>query len=344
MRYAAAAIIVVLCAAAAGLAWAQTGYWSDDKDYLGDYPKSHALCRAVQNLKPPMSDRPDGATSKGLKGCSSERLYYGVGIPADPAKARQCAFLEADQTDDGGAFSGSAMLMTIYANGRGAHRDLDLAMHYACGIDGAPAEYDGRVTHLAALKTNPSAKPFDYCDDVTSGLAGGFCASHTAKVHKAVRDAQLTKLMAGWSPSQRAAFAPLNKAYEAYVAAHSSKEVDMSGTLRGAFSIDAEESVRDDFLEKLTTLSAGAVPDLDYKDQDAQLNEAYRVQMRTPEEQLGTVKHTDIRTTQRIWLAYRDAFVLFAKVLSPSTSSDAIAAWVTQRRVKWLTEGDGEEG
>lgn len=317
--------------------------WGDNTDYASDsaYSETMAMCRQVKGRQPPASDRPDAAAARSLKGCSSEALYYGIGIAADPVKARQCAFVEAANPEEGGVFSGETMLMTIYANGRGAKRDLDLAIHYACRIDGAPMEYDGRIRHLAALKTKPEAEPFHFCNDVTSGLAGGYCASHEADIAGAKRDARLAKLMAAWTPAERAAFAPLKAAMAAYVDAHGGKEVDMSGTLRAALQTSAEEEVRADFADMLEALQAGRVPPGDYKAADAALNAAFKKARAFAPGDMGTVTREDILDAQRTWLKYRDAFIAFAKVKWPGVSSDSVAAWMTQTRTKMLEGSQG---
>jgi uncharacterized protein YecT (DUF1311 family) len=334
----------VVAAAAAGPARAQSSYWSDNKDYASDpqYAQSVSLCRKVARLEPPAADRPTAAQAKALKGCDSEKLYYGIGTPADPAKARLCAFIEADTAKDDAVFGGESMLMTVYANGRGAARNLDLAMHYACGIDGAPAEYDGRIKHLAQVRAKPDGKPIDYCDDVTSGLAEGYCAAHTADIDGARRDARLKALMASWSPAERAAFGPLRKAMAAYVDGHGGNEVDMSGTARAAMEIGEEEGVRTEFLAMLEKLQAGTAPRFtaaQYKAEDAALNAAYRKLQAAPEEDMGTVTHAGIRTAQRSWLAYRDAFIAFAKVKYPAVTADSLAAWMTRTRTKVMEGG-----
>ena len=123
--------------------------WGDDHESFTQGPEfaaSKATCRRLRGLTPPASDRPDAATAAALgKSCNAEALYYGIGMPADPVKARQCALIEEDAGKaspyDAGRFGGTAMLMTIYANGVGAARDLDLATALACRVDGAAAEF-----------------------------------------------------------------------------------------------------------------------------------------------------------------------------------------------------------
>jgi hypothetical protein len=320
--------------------------WGDARDEWassGDFETSKALCRKLRHREPPVSDRPDAAAAASLKGCDSEALYYGIGMPSDPVRARQCAFLEAER-DDGEVFSGRTMLMTIYANGRGAKRDLDVAAHLACGIEGAPMESHGRVTHLAELEAKGwKGQDFHFCDDITSGLAMGYCESHEASLAGARREAALAAMTGGWSAAEKQAFARLRTAHAAYVEAHGSGEVDLSGTARAAMAIAAEEALRDELVEVLERLRSGRAlptPAARLPAEDAALNAAYRKRLRETggeDSGVGAVTAEGIRSAERAWLRYRDSFLAFAAVKFPSVPRAELAAWLTRQRTARLT-------
>ena len=315
-------------------------------------PTSDALCHGLGGREPPAADRPTPAEARALRGCASEDLYYGETGPADFAKARQCAFLEADagqgtsRTD--AVFAGETILMQLYANGLGGvKRDLDLATAYACAIDGAPAEIELRVKHLQALKAKPlstgaGAKRFDYCDDITSGLAGGFCAARDAAIAKKGRAARAAALGVRVPPEARPALAALRKASAVFVDARGG-EVDESGTARAQMEIDEEEATRDTFAAHLAALIDGRWPKAsaaDARAADDALNAAYRKALAflASKNNMMTVKPEDARKAQRAWIAYRDAFIAFAKAASPQTTPDAVAATLSRERAKALAD------
>jgi hypothetical protein len=333
--------VALAIAAAAEPPW----NWGDSKDEWassGDFETSKSICRKVRGREPPPADRPDPATARSLKGCSSEALYYGIGMPADPVRARQCAFLEAEG-DEGGVFSGRTMLMTVYANGRGAKRDLDVATHLACGIAGAPMESHGRVTHLAELEAKAwKGQDFHYCDDVTSGLAMGYCASHGAAIAGARREAALAAMVTGWTAQEKQAFARLRTTHSAYVEAHGSGEVDLSGTARAAIAIGAEEALRDELVEVLERLRSGRplpTPAARLRAEDAALNAAYRKRLKEAAEagdHPGAVTPAGIRAAERAWVRYRDSFLAFAAIKFPRVPRAELAAWLTRQRTALL--------
>jgi uncharacterized protein YecT (DUF1311 family) len=334
-------MIVIVGAAGAD----QVYDWSDDTSEISaGFEESKAICRAVKTREPPRADRPDSATAASLEQCDSAALYYGIGMPADPVKARQCAFVEREAGDDT-VMGGSIMLMTIYANGVGARRDLDVATHLSCGLEGAPFESDGRARHLQQLKAEGwTGSDFHYCDDVTSGLAMGYCAGHQERIDGAKRAVALATLTARWSAAERQALATLQAAHDAYVEAHGGGEVDLTGTARAALAIGAEEALRDEFLDMLKGLSAGTAPratSAGYRTADAALNAAYRKRLalaQADDAVPGAVTRAGIRGAQRAWLRYRDAFLAFARLKFPSAPGDSLAAWLTDQRTKILAE------
>ncbi len=262
-------------------------------------------------------------------------------MKADPVRARQCALTQLGTKDDGAAFGPKVILMTVYANGRGGERNLDLAMHLACSLDAAPAEYDARLEHLSTLK-KPNiklARPFDYCDDITSGLAGGQCAAHQKSIDDVKRKARLEGIVQGWTPAQRQAFTSLEKAKADFVAARSEGEVDSTGTARVAFTIGEAARREDAFLDFLDRLERGkgvkaSRSDLPSADRD--INMVYRQIQDRRDFNAGSVTLSNIQNTQKLWLKYRDAWLAFAKLRYPDVPQDAISATLTLERINML--------
>lgn len=348
MTRAAIAFIAITAAALAGAAFAADKAWNwgtAQDEYANDasFAQSKAICRKLGAPVIPAADRPSPAQAAALKNCDPEALYYGQGMPRDAVKARQCAILSAGHSDDDDAFfSARAILMQIYANGLGVPRNLPLATSFACSIESAPAENDGRVMHLQSLMTKPEKTPFDLCDDITSGYAGGECTARDSIATAAGRDTTIAKVAAHFPAASKPAFADLKKAMEAFAKAHGEGEVDLSGTLRDAFVTQAEDLERDQFLQDLTRLANDKWPRADHATmvaQDMRLNTDYKAAMAActqTKDNLSTVKAEDVRTAQRAWLTYRDAWVRFAAAAAPAVSPDAMTARLSRLRALQL--------
>ena len=302
------------------------------------YARSQGLCRAVAGHEPPASDRPDSATAASLANCDAEALYYGIGVTRDPARARQCAFTQQPTDQMLEPFAGRAMLMTIYANGEGATRNLDLAIRLACTLEGAePAEYDRRVTHLARLRERGGrGDDFSFCDDIDPGLGTGLCASHRAALARPQREAAQRALIARWSEDQRQAYEPLRRAFEEFVAASAAGDLARGGSSHASLRNRLEQGLRDQFAEMLRRLETGRAPRFtaaQFRTEDLQLNQAYQARL-ADERQFDApgISPESIQNAQRAWLRYRDAFLAFAAVKYPRVPRDSLAAWLTQNR------------
>lgn len=323
-------------AATAALPWGATRYTR----FTIASGKTLATCQRVGEPRIPAADKPTAAERAALKGCDSEKLYYGIGGKPDHVAARKCAIIEAEGADDAN-FAGSTILMQVYANGYGVTRDPDLATAFACGLDGAPMEYDLRVGALQALKTMPGKQPFDYCDAITSGLGQGVCADHLSRQAAVGRNTKLTTLAASLPPAGRTAYQATRNTFDAYVEAYGDGEVDQSGTARAMLVTEAEDKVRDQFVKDMQRLKTGQWPAAnaaDAKSADAQLNASYKAALAWAgsKDKYGTVTAEGIRAAQRAWLPYRDAFVAFAAKIAPSVSRDAVLARLTRLRLAQL--------
>jgi len=329
---------------------------ADDVPWHGNFisPPVRAVCDRTATLPDPASDGPQ-APAAALKDCDPVALYYGIGRPADPVAARQCALSERRQGEGGPSLGGDAVLAMIYANGRGVRRNYDQAIRLSCSGSWAEAELQARVTHLLALKANPAcAGPggtaaegkggvcaFDFCDDITSGAMGGVCSDRDSRLAAVARKGRMARFQSGLTPDQRPAYAALSKAMEAYASAHGGSETDLSGTLRAAFIIEAEDAVRTAFETDLAALASGKAPAgtaADLATADAALNAAYKAAMAQSYPEMSGIRHEGIRGAERAWIAYRDAFVRFAAARWPAVPAEAVKTKLTRDRTALLKE------
>lgn len=330
----------------AGLAQARTFNWADDpaaKDPR--YAASRAICRGLKDVAVPAADAPTPAEAASLADCSSEALYYGIGRPADPKAARLCAFVEkrnADPQVTNYGFTGDRILMTVYANGVGAPRNLDLATALACRSEAAPAEVDGRVKDLAGKKAaNWTGTDFSLCDAAAGRLMFGLCAGHDQLIARANAAQAFAALSANWSAADRAAFGPLRRAEAGFADAHAQNEVDGSGALSAFDGVGAEQKVDADFAALLADAEAGrvaAATPAEADAADAARDTAYRDLMaRASELSRGsTLKPAGFASAQRAWQRYRDAWGSFVKVRYPGLSPAAVAARLSRERAAQL--------
>jgi len=237
-----------------------------DLSYFGEtdeWEKTRSICAAVSDTRAPEGDLPTPEDRTVLEGCSSADLYYGIGMPADPVAARKCAFLEVERNKAEAAHSfatpfefhdAHGMLAMIYANGKGAGRNLDFAIHAACQMEDAPRAMVGRIEHLDRLRREgPDADAFSTCDDITSGISIGICSDLSARIAEQDRAKELAAWTAEWPASQRDAFADAFASFEAYASV--SNELNcFRGTAAAACSIGGVERDIAIFLARLRSV------------------------------------------------------------------------------------------
>lgn len=310
-------------------------------------PPPEAACEDWLRVPVPAAD-----TGNAADACDAGLLYYGRdGSGGDRRAARHCAYLERGNGDGILAhrtiFGGSGVLMMLYANGEGVPRDTALASRFACEYGGAPAEIRGRLQHLQRIADRSDTAPLDICDDITSGMMSGFCASRDAELAGVRRARQWARLQSDWTPAQLDAWQRLRRTADAYAHAVAGNEIDLSGTARGAFAVEARETLEIQLLEDVGRFERGDRPAqraADLVPADQALNAIYR-SVRTQltagvaahEYALfGTVTADGVRDSQRAWLRYREAWVAFAATRWGDTPADAWRAWLTGSRTTAL--------
>lgn len=194
------------------------------------------LCDEFIEIPIPAADLPTVQDKESLKDCDAEVLYYGIGVPGDPGRARLCAYIEmekAEEKTNTPPFQSAGILMNIYANGKGARRNIPLAKLMACIVWSAPAELEARLEHLSQIEAGKRLKTeFDVCDDITSGMMGGECAAHEGRISDAERNSYLSQVREKLSTSQQSLLSDLPKKLEAFITARSDGEIDKGGTIR----------------------------------------------------------------------------------------------------------------
>jgi uncharacterized protein YecT (DUF1311 family) len=305
-----------------------------------------AACDNFAKVQVPTADLPTPEERKALASCNSYDLYFGFDHPADPVKARKCAYLEREPgtvtTNPNPVFSGAGLLTMIYANGKGAARNFDLALKFACESDGTE---DIRVEHLLKLKDeNWTGDDFDLCDDQSTTLTMNWCVNQGSDEGQPVRAAEASAITEKWTAAEKTAFRELQKAATASFEASTQNEVDLSGTIRTVSMFVVDISLNNDFLAALQRFEKGQLPKftaLEFSKVNAELNSLYSKLQSDPKNsayEYTTLTPEGVKIAQRAWLRYREAWVKFGHVKYPSVTPESWRTWLTQERVEILKD------
>lgn len=302
-------------------------------------------CMAVKSVMPERKDLPSEEMAPSLLKCEALGDYYDtldMDSPrqSDWMKVVYCAHRN-NKTD---------VLSMLYANGFGVQRNLRLALRYACEMGATKAEKEGRVEHITdmmAARGDGNQQRYDICDDITSGMMQGFCAGIEEKRAEKARTTQLKIMTTKWNGPQRMAFVNLKEAMETFAEARGINETDTSGTAWTAMAIESEATEKNLFLSDIKQLEGGNLPrftEQQFKNEDKRLNEVYQQLMHVSVDDdhsgIGdtTIVKSSVRSTQKIWLGYRDAFVAFGRLRYPEVKAESWKAWLTKRRIEQLED------
>jgi len=299
-------------------------------------PGAKQICASVKDLKLPAADKPAPAAEKALASCVSLDAYFGLGQPADPVKARKCAYAEIDRGAKAPLLGGKAILMMVYANGNGAARNYDAAIKLACELGGAPGDDAGRVYQLDRLKKqNWTGNNFSVCDHSSGREMYEQCAILTERFDKIERDQKFNALIAAWKPAEKRAFHTLMEEANKFYEVQAKNGVNLEGT----FEVQEEIFFKNNLLSALEAFERGELPKYsaeEFQKSEAEEQAAYLRTQNGPDTKWGTITRESVRKSQDAWLRYRNAWTAFGRQKYPSVSEQSWKAWLDQDRIVML--------
>ena len=311
-----------------------TGLTAFSQSTISD-PGAKQMCAAVKSVELPTADKPTLAEEKTLAKCTSVDAYFGFGQPADPVKARKCAYAEIDR----GAklpLGGKAILMMVYANGKGAARNYDAAIKLACELGGAPGDDAGRVHQLDRLKKqNWTGTNFSVCDHSSGREMYEQCAILTERFDKIERDQKFNELIAGWKPADKKALHTFMEEANKFYEIQAKNGVNLEGT----FEIQEEIFFKNNLLSALEAFERGELPKYsaeEFQKLEAEEQAAYLRTQSGPDTKWGTITRETVRKSQDEWQRYRNAWIVFGRQKYPSITEQSWKAWLDQDRTVML--------
>jgi Lysozyme inhibitor LprI len=210
-------------------------------------------------------------------------------------------------------------------------------------LGGPEFEITDRVERLERLKKQGrTGKDFHICDDATGSVNMGLCAQFEEEFRRVARQRRRDTLMSAWRPAEKDAWRELQKTADEFFDASAFNEVDLSDALRVVVRVGAIAALDDRLLKAVEAFEHGRLPrwtPAAFKRADAALDARYR-QLQAHEFEYGTVNADSIKTAQRVWVRYREAWVQFGKIKYPSVTADSWRTWLARERIAMWKEID----
>jgi uncharacterized protein YecT (DUF1311 family) len=295
------------------------------------------VCVQADKVAEVSADMPQGDSSV-AGSCSAWNLYYGIGEQPDMRLARLCAFGATDDVESLG------VLTMIYAGGKGVAPNLPLAIHYACGIsDGWDSGTETAIWLQDQEQKGVARVDFDFCEHSTGRRMAYMCIERDQDRADNARVAAERGFDPDASGARRAALDALLQARSDFIDAHAHElHGGTVGTSQEALSeaIDTENI----WTRTLTDLAAGKLPQFTHQDflgADAALNDHYQGAKNTAiscsDGQFCTTVDQLVHA-ERVWLAYRDAWVAYGHLRWPQVSADSWRTPLTRERTDMLID------
>ncbi|HEY4678061.1 MAG TPA: hypothetical protein VIJ01_12905 [Candidatus Angelobacter sp.] len=298
-------------------------------------PHAKQVCASVKDVELPAADRPTPVEEKALASCVSQDIYFGFGQPADPAKARKCAYAEMDRNAKA-PIGGKAILMMVYANGNGAARNFDAAIKLACSLGGSPGDDTGRIYQLERLKKqNWTGNNFNVCDHSSGREMYEQCAILSERFDKIERDLKFNELTAAWKPAEKKAFNTFMVEANRFFEVQAKNGVNLEGT----FEIQEETFFKNNLLSSLQAFERGELPNYtaeEFQRAEAAENAAYQRTQTGTVTQWGTVTRQSLLKSEDEWRRYCSAWISFGRQKYPGVSEQSWKAWLDNDRTMML--------
>jgi len=318
------------------------------------------ICASVENLRVPTVTPESPADASWLKGCSEDDLYFGASPhqDVDYLGARRCALYAwnvkhssapGDLSSSGDVYDFSPQtLIMIFANGDGVPRNLDLATHIACQeafpLQNPQSDYESEliqvILKLAQMKSATSPPRFDYCSggpQLSDWPEKLVCEGIETRLARKKRETHFAELVAPWTGEQKDAFTKARAAFSQYEEHEEGAENSCPVPVE-ICTMDINDRLETEFAANIDRFEQGKLPAFthhQYGDANYALNAFYQQLLTATYRSHGNLMFR-IRDAERAWLAYRDAFVEFARLRWPSISGDSWLTFLTNERMKQL--------
>ena len=308
------------------------------QEQLSPADKLAQICREAQKQEIPANLLPSEEQFIQAKSCSPLDVYYSQ--DADRFRqARICAVAITKRADrPGGSFDAELVLMMLFANGEGVPRSSSLARRFVCEF------HAGGFDPQAVLQVIDSKRKLDFC--TASEGYGRTPDFYCTQMNQGRVDASLqeesVRAKKTLPPAVWATWNILDHARMAYFAARQAEHSQGTAGI-ALFNMDLNQAADAGWLEYLRDIAGGTPPKgvleaSDFKAADQELNSMYKHAMESAAMNCNpyTPCPDAIRTAERAWIQYRDAWVGLAAVRWPQIAADKWLSWLTRARIEEL--------
>ncbi|GHV27649.1 hypothetical protein AGMMS4952_09690 [Spirochaetia bacterium] len=236
--------------------------------------------------------------------------------------------LAEDASTHGGVIPGPDMKLTLQLIARGGN---------------VPAEVIGAVEYVYDCWKSGKNEIFNIADHITSGLGRNYISAKEQHLVDSKLAGDLDKII---RKSPVKVHELLKKAYktaENYIEVKVYNEEGHDGPGFHTWATESLNKQRKEFIETIDGLLQKRISIPSKKDNEGELNEVYQkvityVKTHNIHGVNFSITEEEVRSTERLYLPYRDAVIELLQVIRPDISRDNVRIWLNEQRIKNLDD------
>ena len=232
--------------------------------------------------------------------------------------------LAEDASKTGGIIPGPDMKLTLQLIARGGN---------------VPAEIESAVEFAYNCWKSGINKDFDIADHVTSGMGMNYITARKKESINSVLSDQLGYIVNRTPNNARQSLINAYKAAEAFFESKVWNEEGHDGSGYYTWAQESLNQQKRQYLETIDGLVQRKINIPSKTDNESILNTTYRqlidfVKKNNISGMHFSITEEGIRSTQRLWLPYRDRLIEFLQLVRPDISKDSIRIWLNEKRIE----------
>ena len=223
-------------------------------------------------------------------------------------------------------------------DGRFGERNQTLVYHLVLRGGGAPMEYVGALQNMHDAWKTGKKFTFDICTYMTSSVGAGLCASRLTKRSIETYQANIESIAESVQGAFKDKVIEASEVYLEFVVHKVYNEEGHDGSWKYIWASSSLTRQIEHFVELLQSVSQKKYElklSNDYETIDRELNSFYKQYISLSKENKYPEEES-IRTTQRLWILYRDSAAECLSILDSKISIVEWKTWLTEMRVKQL--------
>jgi hypothetical protein len=234
--------------------------------------------------------------------------------------------LAEDASTGGGIIPGPDMKLTLQLIARGGN---------------VPAEVLGAIEHVYDSWKSRKNKDFNIADHITSGMGGNYISAKEQELADSNFNEDLNILIRKTPSKAQELLKNAYRVFEDFLEAKVWNEEGHDGSGYYTWGTESLNTQKQEFLETIDGLLQRRINIASKRDNESEFNAVYQnvitfVKTHDIRGMHFSITEDGVRSTERLYLPYRDAVIELLQMIRPDISKDNVRIWLNEQRLENL--------